>query len=272
MTFSIRDHVIIALLTILVIVLSKVSVSDAQPRVTNTPIPVVIPSAAPTQTPRDPNNLPLEVSPSPTVTPTQPLPNAFAIPVASSGSALIRDFPESGEVIGILVSDTSYQILGRYISWYQIRLDNDPNRPAWVYYQDIQINGNVQDIPDINPEDQPANRSPQENASATAAAFLQTPGVIETLTAEARFIEIESTDSASSNTVNGRPPTYTPPAEIIRLQPTVAEETRLSDSSDQTLIQASLDNIAQGNIPPIAPILALTLIGTLGIIISLIRR
>lgn len=269
-----RSITFVITVLILSVLLSNLqsNTTSAQPRITNTPISVVIPTTAPTATPQPQNNVVVEVSPSPTFTPTAPLPDARLVSVAASGTALIRDFPENGAVIGVLADNTEYQVLGQYFSWYQIRLDSNPSGSAWVYFEDIQVSGNLQEIPQINPDTQPAAASAEENATATVLALFQTPGVIETLTAEARFIEVEGDATNQVQATSEILPTYTPPADIVPLQATSLPNAQITPIQQGDLLENTIASVSEGNIPPILPIIVLALFGTLGLIISSFRR
>lgn len=245
---------------------------QAQPRITNTPSDVTLPEITATSPPQSANNV-AEASPSPTFTPTEPLPNARLISVAASGTALIRDFPEDGAVLGVLQDNTEYQIMGQYFSWYQIQLSTAPNGLAWVYFEDVQINGDLTTIPAVDPNVQPAQLSAQDLQTATAQALFQTPGFAETATAESRIIELSEEESqAQVASTNEFPPTYTPPAEINALQATAIPNLQATPIIDSNIIDSITDSVAEGNIPPLLTILALAVFGTLGMLIASVRR
>ena len=244
----------------------------AQPRITNTPVPVVIPTIAPTDPPQAQGNTFVEASPSPTFTPTQPLPDARLISIAASGTALIRDFPENGAVVGVLEDNTEYQVLGQYISWYQIQLPSAPQNPAWVYFADIRLSGNLDEIPAVDPNVQPAQLSEQDIATATALFLLQTPSNAQTATAESRIIEIPEQELTQVGSTSEFLPTYTPPAEIVQLRPTVAPNVALTPTPQLDVLDATFQTVRTGNIPPILPILGLGLFGLFGLFVASIRR
>lgn len=246
--------------------------STAQPRITNTPVPVVIPTTAPTEPPQAQGNTFVEASPSPTFTPTQPLPDARLVSVAASGTALIRDFPENGAVVGVLADNTEYQVLGQYFSWYQIQLPSAPENPAWVYFEDIRISGNLNEIPAVNPNVQPAQLSEQDIASVTAQVLLQTPSNAQTATAESRIIEIPEAELEQTGSTSEFAPTYTPPADIVQLRPTVPPNVAFTATPQLDVLDATFQTVRTGNIPPIFPILGLGLFGVLGLLVASIRR
>ena len=249
------------------------NLSYAQPRITNTAVPVVIPTTAPTQTPQAPGSRIIDASPSPTFTPTQPLPDARLVSVAAPGTGLIRDFPENGTILGVLQDNTDYQVLGQYFSWYQFQLASAPDGRAWVYFEDIRVSGNLQDIPFIDPNVQPAQFSAQDLASATALALFQTPGFAETATAESRILEISVTESNQvDNVAAGITPTYTEPAEINPLQATNAPDIQVSPVIEDDIINSTIQSITEGDIPPFFPIVGLLLFGILGLLIAGLRR
>lgn len=248
--------------------------SFAQPRITNTPISVNIPTSAPTSTPEPPGGAPPEVSPSPTFTPTEPLPNVTMISIAAPGAGLVRDFPEDGAVIGSLQSDLTYQVTGQYFSWIEFQFGNSPTGRAWTFIENVSLAGNLNEIPFIDPEARAvAQQSPEEIATATALVFFQTPGVAETATAQARILEAPTQESDASDTISEFPPTYTPPADIVALSVIDPEDTSLLPvTTNNTLVDSTLQSIAEGNIPPILPIATLGILGAFGMLIGLIRR
>ncbi|MGB7342275.1 MAG: hypothetical protein WBC91_25480 [Phototrophicaceae bacterium] len=240
---------------------------QAQPRITNTTIPVVIPSTAPTEAPQS-NNTFVEASPSPTFTPTQPLPDARLRSIAATGTGLIRDFPEDGTVLGVLQDNTDYQVLGQYFSWYQIQLSTAPNGKAWVYFEDVVLSGNLSEIPAIDPSIQPVELSPQDIATATAIVLLQTPSFAQTATAESRILEIPLNTTSQVSSGDTRLPTYTPPADI---NPTNIPNAQPTAALNDDLVESTITSIASGNIPPVLPILGLAVLGLLGLMIASIR-
>lgn len=246
--------------------------TQAQPRITNTAVPVVIPTTAPTNTAQAFSNIVVEASPSPTFTPTQPLPDARLISIAASGTALVRDFPETGTILGVLQDNTDYQVLGQYFSWYQIQYSIAPDGRAWVYFADIRVSGNLEDIPFADPNVEPAQFSAQDFATATALVLFQTPGFAETATAESRVLEIDETEINLNDTGNGRLATYTPPAEIIVLQATSVPNVQPSPIAEADLLETTRASLASGNIPPILPIIGLFIFGLLGLLIARVRK
>lgn len=264
--------IIALVITVLMFLPGQYNQSEAQPRITDTSLPVVIPTTAPTNTPRSLTNPIIEPSPSPTFTATQPLPDARLVSVAAPGTALIRDFPENGTVLGVLLDNTQYQVLGYYFSWYQIQYRDAQNGTAWVYLDDIQVSGNIQEIPFIDPNNQPVQLSAQDLASQTAFARFQTPGVAETATAESRVLEIGETQVSNPVGNSEFPQLYTEPAEIVPLQTLPPGNSNLTPAIQQDIVDFTLDSVSKGNIPPILPILVLFIAGVLGMMIAGLRN
>jgi len=265
--------VVIPLITIsLWVIIPQNNHISAQPRITNTPVPVVIPSTAPTATPGAPANNAVQVSPSPTFTPTEPLPNVTMSSVVAAGSALIRDFPESGSIIGALSNETQYQVTGQYFSWIQFQYSQAPSGRAWTYIENVRLTGNLDQIPYIDPNSQPAQAAPEDNATATALALLQTPGFAETATANARVIDApdDATNQAIQATIEN--PTYTPPAEIVALRPTQVANAIITETPDTNFVDNTVQSVAEGDVPPFIPIVGLALFGAFGLLLALIRR
>ena len=100
----------------------------------------------------------------------------------------------------------------------------------------------------------------------------QTPGFAETATAESRVLQIAETGISQDDANTGVTPTYTAPAEIVALQATRALDVQLTPVAGDDLLNTTLESIATGNIPPLLPIAGLLLLGTLGLLISSMRR
>lgn len=240
----------------------------AQPRITNTPIPVIIPTLTATIPGSDGRFV--EASPSPTFTLTPELPDARLVAIVSPSEALVRDFPENGEVIGYLESNRDYQVIGNYYSWYEIQFAGSPNGRGWVYIETIRVSGALNEIPFIDPASIPVESSFEDNQTQTAIALYETPGVAETATEQARILTLPSQEAQES--VSQFLSTYTPPAEIVQRPPTQDLNLAPSATPENIAVQRAINTVAREGIPPIVPILALGLFGILGLMIGLIRR
>jgi hypothetical protein len=240
----------------------------AQPRITNTPIPVIIPTLTATVPHNDSGFV--AISPSPTFTATPELPNAKLIAIVSPGDALVRDFPENGEVIGYLEASREYQVIGQYYSWYQIQFAESPNGRAWVYIETIRISGDIAEIPFIEPNAAAASNSFEDNQTQTAIAIFQTPGIADTATAQARILTVPAEELARPT--SEFPPTYTPPAEIVLRHPTIDPNSIPSATPQNIAVRTALTSLTARGLPPMIPILTLAILGILGLIIGFSRR
>lgn len=243
------------------------NLASAQPRITNTPIPVIIPTLTATVPGSDGRFI--EASPSPTFTLTPELPNVILIAIVAPSEALVRDFPENGEVIGYLEANRDYQVIGQYFSWIQIQFTGSPTGRAWVYIETIRMTGNLDEIPFIDPDSQPAESSFEDNQTQTAIALFQTPGIADTATANARILTLPAENDV--RTTSEFLPTYTPPAEIISIQATADPNIESSPTPENIAVQTVITSVTESGVPPFVPILALGLFGFLGLLISRIR-
>jgi hypothetical protein len=267
-----RLSILASLITVflLLLLLRDVPASAQQPLITNTAVDVSFPDASPTSA--NLGNSFIEATPSPTFTPTPEPPNVYAEadPDVAIGDTLVRDFPESGAVIGVLQSGVQYPVYGQYFSWILIEYETAPNQRAWVYYETVRLFGDIGSIPYVAENAaQPFQRSAEDIATETAIVLFQTPGYAETATASSRIIVIEETVIPTV----GDLPTYTPPAEINQRLPTL-DANALPTATPQAaeVVGTALETFASGNIPPIAPILSLLVFGSLGLLISRLRR
>jgi hypothetical protein len=242
-----------------------------EPLISSTPVDVNYPELSPTSA-----NLSgsfIEASPSPTFTPTPEPPDVYAEadPDVAIGDTLVRDFPENGTILGILQAGVQYPVYGQYFSWILIEYESAPNQRAWVYYETVRLFGDIGSIPYVAEDAaQPRQLSADDIATETAIVFYQTPGNPETATASSRIIVIEQTVTP---TLAGDLPTYTPPAEMNLRQPTLdpnAPPTATPQAAE--VVESALETVVSGNVPPIAPILALFIFGCLGLLVSRIRR
>jgi hypothetical protein len=245
---------------------------SAQPLITNTPVDIVIPEITPTVA--NISGSFIEASPSPTFTATPEPPNVYAEadPNVAIGDTLVRDFPESGTVVGILQAAKQYPVYGQYFSWILIEYETAPNQRAWVYFETVRLFGDIGSIPYVvENAAQPIQVSADELATQTAVVFYQTPGNLETATASSRLIILE--EETVFPPTDSNLPTYTPPADIVQRQATL-DPNALPTPTRQAaeVVGTALETVVSGNIPPIAPILTLFVFGVLGLLLSRIRR
>jgi hypothetical protein len=226
---------------------------DAQPLITNTPVSVQLPTSVNNQIVLTPQTV------NATLTPVGP--EVFLEANASLDQIDVRDFPETGAYLGSLESGRQYRILGQYYSWLFFEYALGPNGRAWIYRPIVRIIGDPDLIPFVDPA--LANLNPEDAAAtATQSILQQTPGFVETATAQAReiIISIETTEEPELAVIL---PTYTPPAEIVPI--TVEIPAAPNGASD------IIGNFS-GSIPPIVPIALLLLGGSIGMLFRVTRK
>ncbi len=229
-----------------------------------TPIPVVPPTATPTNQPP---------TAEPTRTPTSEGPASAR---ALNEGTNVRASPDiTAERVGQIDPNEAYPVVGRYFEWYQLQFPESPSGIGWVHQSVIEILGDELRIPDLNAEQLPTVDPAIPNRQATDDAITQTPGGFLTLTAQA-FITPEGVFTAApgiqgnqsgpqSNSgapafAGGQLPTYT----FVNQTPTPIDVAAIRNSG------AAPD--AGGGLPPIAPIVGLIGMGILGLLISALRR
>lgn len=225
----------------------------AQPRITDTPVSVVLPTSSAAT-----SEATVVVA---DVTQTPDLPEVYLQANAPLDQIDVRDFPETGNYLGALEAGRQYRILGQYYSWLLFEYPSGPNGKAWIYRPIVAISGDQESIPIVDPL--VANLSVDQLAgTATVSLLQQTPGYAETATAQSReiIISIEETEEVI---LNEPAATYTPPAEIVPLgEQTVEQENQAA--------QISLNLL--NSIPPIVPILMLLIGGSLGLLSARMRK
>ena len=219
-----------------------------------TPAPAVLATATPL-----PLIAPLAPSPTPSNTP-------FAgIQLEARDRANVRAAPDvTSKLLGEIFAGERYPVLGRFFRWLQLEYRFGP---AWVFEELVVIHGDPSQLPEI---DLFAPASTQDPAlSATLAIITQTPGGLQTATAQAQFVEAPASLPSAQNSAGDAnlplptftfPPQYDDTSEsdnlILRPIPAPATSTRAFPSE----------------IPPIFPIAVLAGLGILGLLITTIRR
>lgn len=239
-------------------------VIEAQVRISDTPVRVILPDVT-QPIPQAP-----VLTATPTFTPTDLPPVVFLEAAAPLSDIQVLDFPENGTYLGTLEIGRQYPVTGQYYSWVQFEYPRSPDGLAWVYVETVRVTGDISAINLIS-DPSAANTSPEDNQTATAQANLLTPGVAETATAEARILIVPTEGSASDN-MDGFPPTYTPPPDVIQRAPTQSAGEIIEPSATPSLIDSVVSLAAPRRIPPIVPILLLGGFGLLGLMVSLLRR
>lgn len=238
-------------------------VVQAQPRITDTPLPVVIP-----QNTVQPTSMTL-LTPTPTFTMTPEGPTVVLQAAAPAADINVRDFPDgTGVRLGSLEAERQYAVTGVYFQWYQFEYDASPTGRAWVFGELVEIIGDQTSIPAVDPNVQPTAQSPEEIGTATAAAQLLTPEVAASATAAARVLTVPPQEQRSAD---GFPPTFTPPPDLAALQPTLAPDVLTGTPPSPNLANQVL-NTFDNAVPPLVPILALVGAGSFGLMIAFARR
>jgi hypothetical protein len=237
---------------------------EAQVRISDTPVRVILPDSTQAAPQAD------VLTATPTFTPTDLPPVVFLEAAAPLGDIQVLDFPENGTYLGTLETGRQYPITGQYYSWIQFEYPASTTGLAWVYFETVRVTGDVSAINLIS-DPSTANASPEDNQTATAAAELLTPSVAETATAAARII-IVPTEVIAENNVGEFPATYTPPPDVVLRAPTQSAGEVIEPTATPSLIDSVIALAVPQRLPPIVPILLLGGFGMLGLMVSLLRR
>jgi hypothetical protein len=234
----------------------------AQVRISDTPVPVIIPSSTP---------LPTDIAaPTATATATSPIEDTTRIIArVNPGDINVRDEPDTtGNRLGSMESDREYAATGRYFNWIQFQYSTD--RQAWVYADLVDVVGQLSDVPVVDPYTTPTANPQQSIGTSTAQAQLQAPGGAQTATAESRVLSVP-TQNADSNP-EGYPPTYTPPPNLVERQPTAVLSIAQSPTPPAGFLDDTLLSVREGRLPPVIPILLLSGFGLFGLLVAVLRR
>jgi len=235
----------------------------AQPRVSDTPVPVVIPTLGAQAT-----GVVLPTA-SPSFTPTEEGPVTL-IAAVNPGEINVRDEPDpTGNRLGSLEPEQQYRVRGRFFQWYQFDYDASETGTAWVFGQLVEIVGDESRIPNVDPFAPPTAAPSDPPETATAAAILQTPGGIETATSESRIIELATNEALGTSEF---PPTFTPPPDVVARVVIPSSDVQTTPTPKPNLLDTTLDSVLSGELPPIVPIALLGIFGLLGLVVALIRR
>jgi hypothetical protein len=238
--------------------------TDAQVRISDTPVRVILPDSTQAAPQAD------VLTATPTFTPTDLPPVVFLEAAAPLGDIQVLDFPENGTYLGTLETGRQYPITGQYYSWIQFEYPASTSGLAWVYFETVRVTGDVSAINLIS-DPSAANASPEDNQTATAEAELQTPSVAETATAAARII-IVPTEVIADNNAGEFPATYTPPPDVVLRAPTQSAGDVIEATATPSLMDSVIALAVPQRLPPIVPILLLGGFGMLGLMVSVIRR
>ncbi len=207
--------------------------------------------------------------PTPTRTPT-PQGNAF---LEAKEYANVRADPSTESAqLGQINHGETYTVLGRYASWIQFQFQSSPTGKGWVYDELVDLSGNTDNIPDIDPyaTDQQLD-SASVGATATQGVLTLTPGGVLTATAISQQGGLQSAATSTPEGTRGILPTFTYPPGLIAIAPT-AEATTSDLATDSVDPAAAITPPSSDSLPPIAPILILGGVGVLGLVANSLRR
>lgn len=221
-----------------------------------TPIPVVPPTATPTLLP--PTN-------PPTRTPTSQGP-ASVTPL--EGAANVRAQPDiNAERLGQIQVGQNYAVLGKYFEWYQIQFPDSPSGIGWVHQSVVQVLGDPNTIPDLTQSGLPTEDPILASRRQTLEVITITPGGVFTLTAEAQI-----TPTGVFTLEGGAPNPNAPQAQNLILPTFTFPPTTPTPIDLNTISRPGQTDASSGGMPPIVPIAALIGLGSLGLLITGLRR
>ncbi|HVO42364.1 MAG TPA: SH3 domain-containing protein, partial [Aggregatilineales bacterium] len=237
---------------LLMLAVAGLSVAFAQ-EPTATPLPVRLPSLTPTSTPRQ--------AAQPSVQPTTATPGWAVEARSQDGGANIREYPSTdSSILTKVYPGQFFPVLSRYGKWLQIQYNGIDRGYAWVFEDVVKLSGpsNRAPIPTSKP-DVIATPNPLVYGITLTANYLTlTPGAPETATA----VQGSATGVFGPNTTTVTPgsgsplPTFTDPPILV----------------EATLPVRAGVAASQSGLPPIVPIIALAIIGLMGLLISGLRR
>jgi hypothetical protein len=230
----------------------------------------------PTETPAPINLSPVTQAAGEPLNPDQPTPTWTPTPqgialLEAKEFANVRAEPstESAQLGTIRLGET-YNVIARYVSWLQFEFPSSPTGRGWVYGELVNLTGNVENIPEVDPYGQAAQiDTAASDATATQNAITQTPGGVLTATVISRELSAPGVATPTESGTREILPTFTYPPGMVAIAPTAgaALNTETADNN-QPLIPASTGE----SLPPIVPIVLLGGVGLLGLAVSALRR
>jgi hypothetical protein len=245
------------------LVLSGAFLANADPVVqvaTSTPVQINLSPVAPGA-----GEQPIDAAPTPTRTPTE----AGIALLEAKEFANVRAEPstDSAQLGQIRIGET-YNVMGRYVSWILFQFPSSPTGTGWVFGDLVNLTGNVDGIPEVDPFAQGTNvDNTALGATATQDILTQTPGGILTATIQARQVQ----PGAPTPTVGGTReilPTFTYPPGIVAIAPTSGVPVSATETNPNVFVPST----SSEGVPPIVPILVLGGVGLLGLAVSSLRR
>lgn len=227
-------------------------------RPTNTPRPVTLPQSTP---------LPTEIqlmTPTPSATPTPRGPAVVLRASGEQGSVNVRNFPDvSGARLGSLDPTRAYPVTGYWFSWYQFEYPASETGLAWVFGEVVTVEGDVAALRVVDPN------VALTQAAPTTRGGTPTPGTVSS--SDPRAVVLPTNANVTIDGVEFAP-TFTPPSDLVPLRPTVSEGETTTPTTAPALPVQVVTAVAEGNIPPIAPIAILAGLGFIGLLYSAIRE
>ncbi len=203
--------------------------------------------------------------PTPTRTATQP---GIALLEAKDFANVRADPSTDSAQLGQIKAGEQYNVIGRYVSWIQFQFPTSPTGKGWVFGDLVNLTGNIDNIPDIDPFANEQVDSVSSGATATQSVLTQTPGGILTATILARIVIPQGTPAPADSGTHEILPTFTYPPGMIPIAPSPGAPVSTASPDAAALLPTSNSN----NLPPIVPILVLGGIGLLGLALSSLRR
>ena len=171
------------------------------------------------------------------------------------------------DVVAELTPEERLPITGRWLGydWLQVAWEDAPEGTAWVYLPLVVIEGDITTIPAVEPPAPPTPDPTVQAALATATVLVQTPGALETATADAfsrqptRVITLTPGENAGASgelPTFTPPPSYAPPEQLI--PPQAAQTTATSERGSGP--------------PPAVFIISLGMMGIVMLMLGLVRR
>lgn len=227
----------------------------------------------PTETPAELNLQPIaqptaENLAGPTETRT-PTPIGVALLEAKEFANVRAEPSTEAAQLGTIRIGETYNVIGRYVSWIQFEYQDSPTGRGWVFGELVNLSGNVDNIPEIDPfAGAAALDEVSVGATSTQGILTQTPGGVLTATVAAQQFSVPGAVTATPEGTQAILPTYTYPPGMVAIAPTAgAAETASSNSPQPVAPNSNSDSV-----PPLVPIILLGAAGLLGLAISSLRR
>ncbi|GAB4468086.1 MAG: hypothetical protein Kow00124_01910 [Anaerolineae bacterium] len=165
------------------------------------------------------------------------------------------------EIVGTVEIGTMLPIVGRSVllPWVVVEWPDGPDGRAWVFEQLIVVRGDITTVPVVEPPAAPTANPTQLVLEATATILIQTPGAVQTATAQAFAVPtgVFTQTPQPGLAPGGVLPTFTPPEPYA--QPSI-------------ILPQQEASTPTGGVPPAAVIIVLGAMGFLALVLGLLRR